>query len=309
MAEEAGNFRMNWETQHKRHYQIAGMTMSVESDLPITDATFGSKFECFRVAEPGDDVVSVRLHFELPDLDPATLGQLVYRKAPWAIYKKGESWVYLGISTEPEDPTLHRAAIFNSGHTHGEIYSPDSESYDKGDLQALTMFPSDQIVLARVLADRQGFFLHSSGAVMDGRGVLFVGHSDAGKSTTARLLAGHAEILCDDRNVLRCLGEGWRVHGSWSHGEFPVVSAASAPLRALFFLRQSAENRLIEVKDQRETLNVLLGCLIRPLATRDWWEKTLPLVESLAREVPCYFMDFDKSGAIVEELERLVPTL
>ncbi len=309
IARETRNFRMNWETQHKRHYRIAGLTVTVESDLPITDATFGSKFECFRAAEPGADVVSIHHHFEMPQFDRSNLGELVYRKTPWAIYRKGESWIYLGISPEPDDPTLHVAAVFNSAHTRGQIYHPSKSQYEKGDIQALTMFPTDQIVLARVLAEREGFFLHSSGAVMDGRGLLFVGHSEAGKSTTAGLLAGHAEILCDDRNVVRRDGGAWRVYGSWSHGQLPVVSAASAPLRALFFLRKSTENRLTPVTDRREMLDTLLGCVIRPLATRDWWETTLALVDSLTREVPCYAMEFDKSGAIVAEIERLVPTL
>jgi MoaA/NifB/PqqE/SkfB family radical SAM enzyme len=306
MAEENRKFRMNWEIEHKRHYRIAGLTLSVESDLPITDATFNSKFECFRVPEPGDDVVRVRHHFGLPQIDLAGLGKPVYDRAPWTIYRKGANWIYLVASSEP---TPYMVGVFNSAHTRGEIYSRDARRFEMGNLNALTMFTSDQVVLARVLAQREGFFLHSSGAVMEGRGLLFVGHSEAGKSTTAQLLDGHAGILCDDRNVVRRGPGGWWVHGSWSHGQFPVVSSASAPLCAIFFLRKSPENRLTALENRLEILDNILGCLIRPLATRDWWEQTLPMVESLARGVPCYLMEFDRSGAIVPEIQRLVRTL
>jgi hypothetical protein len=46
--------------------------------------------------------------------------------------------------------------------------------------------------------------------------------------------------------------------------------------------------------------------VIKPLVTADWWEKVLAVIEALTREVPCYRMEFDKSGAIVESLEELV---
>jgi hypothetical protein len=46
--------------------------------------------------------------------------------------------------------------------------------------------------------------------------------------------------------------------------------------------------------------------LIKPLVTKDWWEKTLDLIEIVVREVPCYEMEFDQSGEIVIHLENLV---
>jgi hypothetical protein len=131
---------------------------------------------------------------------------------------------------------------------------------------------------------------------------LFVGHSEAGKSTTVKLLQDRAEILCDDRNIVRREANGFQVYGTWSHGEVPLISASSAPLRAILFLRQSTDNRLIPVADRGKALELLLACVVRPLATAGWWQKTLSLVEGLVREVPCYVMQFDKSGRIVEQI-------
>lgn len=293
-------------SEHQRLYEIAGITVKVECDLPLTDETFEPKFAAFRREQAGDDVITVRHHFGLPDLSGRDLGRQVYRQPPWAIYSDGEAWTYLGIATGPNDPTIHRVAVSNRGHTVMDVYHPDQRHFIEGNWCALTSFATDQILLGRVLADRGGFYLHSSGLIMDGQGLLFVGHSDAGKSTTVKLLNGRAEVLCDDRNIVRRRPEGWWLHGTWSHGEIPLVSAESAPLRAVFLLRKSAENRLTRVCDAREALNVLLGCVIKPLADRDWWDKVLPLVETFFREVPCYHMDFDRSGAIVGELERLI---
>ena len=86
-----------------------------------------------------------------------------------------------------------------------------------------------------------------------GQGLLFVGHSEAGKSTTVKMLQGKAEILCDDRNIVRRWPEGFRVHGTWSHGEVPLVSAASAPLSAIFFLHKSKQNRLMRLRTAKRS--------------------------------------------------------
>jgi hypothetical protein len=198
--------------------------------------------------------------------------------------------------------------MVNEDHTLIDIVNgPVRESrFRQGALESLTMFPTDQIVLARVFADRQACFLHSGGVVLDGQGLLFVGHSEAGKSTMMTLLEGRAEELCDDRNIVRLWDGRPRVHGTWSHGEVPTVSSASAPLRAILFLRKADANRLEPLADTRDVLPLLLPRLVRPLVTHEWWEKTLDVAGTIARVVPCYVAEFDRSGAIVRVLERLV---
>jgi hypothetical protein len=80
-------------------------------------------------------------------------------------------------------------------------------------------------------------------------------------------------------------------------------------LRAIFFLHKSGRNHLRPLENRMEIMGPLLSCLIKPLVSADWWEKTLALVEVLARETPCYEMEFDQSGGIVSELQELVRRL
>lgn len=311
VAGENKRFKKEWQAHHRRYYRIGGITIQVDSDLPIADQTFHPKFAAFRVDSPGTDTVTIRHHFTLPDLKGKDLGRELYRKPPWAIFQQNGSYIYLGISPQADDSSLHRVATFNADHSRARIYNDDvrRDTWRKGDLHSLTMFPSDQILIARLLADRQGCFLHSAGAILDGVGVLFVGHSDAGKSTTTQLLidAGakgdmQVEILCDDRNIVRRLADGWRVYGTWSHGDVPVVSANDAPLRGICFIEKAAENTLTPLTDRKEIRRRLLACVIKPFVTADWWHKTLELIEQMTNEVPCYVMRFDKSGKIVSEL-------
>jgi hypothetical protein len=306
-----------------RYYEIAGITIQVESDLPINDRTFHHKFTSFRADGPGVDTVVIRHHFGLPEEIPGFAGprppEEVYRKSPWAIYRAGESWVYLGIAPQPGDPTLHCVAVFSADYSQADIYNSTSygQAWRDGELASLTMFPTDQILLARLVADREACYLHSGGLTIDGQGFIFVGHSEAGKSTTMRLvseeLGDRSEILCDDRNIVRRWPEAFRggpagfyVHGTWSHGDVPEVSSACAPLRAILFLEQHEHNEIVLVADKKRIWQSLLATVIRPLVTAEWWRREMDLLEQIVGEVPCYTMRFDKSGKIVADLEKMV---
>jgi len=318
VARENRAFKETWRRDHRRYYEIAGITVLVESDLPITDGTFAAKFNGFRVDGPGADTVDIRHHFGLPEGDGSEGGEEVYRRPPWAIYRTERSWVYHGISPQAGDPSLHRVAVFSADHAHAEIYNDEvrEQAWRAGGVGALTLFASDQVMLARLLADREACYLHSGAVALDGHGLLFAGHSEAGKSTTMLLLrrelGERAQILCDDRNIVRRWPRGYAggppgfyVHGTWSHGDVPEVCAAGVPLRAILFLEQSEGNELVRLGDAKDRWQRLLATVVRPLVSADWWLKELDVLEAIVHEVPCYAMRFDRSGAIVPELVDL----
>jgi hypothetical protein len=320
VAAEEQKFKREWPNKHRRYFQIAGITVRVESDLDFDEVKFKKEFAPFAVSGPGDDNVTIRHYFELPDLKGNDLGVKLYRKPPWAISRKNGTWFYRGISPDGSDAELHRVAIFNSDHTHATIYSPprDAERIRADGWASLSLFPTDQIWLAPLLADRHAVLLHSAAVILNGQGLLFVGHSEAGKSTTLTMLKnardpkgfgkpfGSVEILCDDRNIVRRWDDGWRVHGTWSHGDVSDVSPASGPLRAVLFLRQDTRNEIVLLTDRKQIWKRLLATLIKPMVTADWWQKELDVLERLVKELPCYTMEFDKSGAIVAELFSLI---
>jgi MoaA/NifB/PqqE/SkfB family radical SAM enzyme len=316
-AAKEREFKAQWPAGHRRYFQIAGITVRVESDLDFSTVGFSQQLERFAAAGPGEDNVTLRHFFEMPDLRDVDLGDELYRKPPWAISRKNGRWYYLGIPADPGDSRLLRVAVFDADHAHATMYHPpgDEAHVRKKGFQTLSLFPTDQIWLAPLLADRHAVLLHSAAAVLNGRGLIFVGRSDAGKSTTLRLLqraanlkgpsAVSVEVLCDDRNILRRWGSGWRVHGTWSHGDVSAVSPASAPLGAVLFLEQAPGNRIVPLTDRKTIWHRLLATLIKPMLTAEWWRKELDVIERLVSEVPCYTMRFDPSGEIVPALVEL----
>jgi hypothetical protein len=292
-----------------RYYRIAGITIRVESDIPFAAGTFDPKFRAFEADGPGEDTVEIRHRFSLPPLDRKRLGRELYRRPPWAVFDLGDSWLYLGVTSASDSEGLHKVALFSKDYARGTIYHPDDSAFRRGNSQALTFFPTDQILVAQLLASRDACYLHSSGVSFKGRGLLFMGHSEAGKSTMVKMLKGRAEILCDDRMIIRKGPDGFLVHGTWSHGEIPDVSSSSAPLAGIFFLRKSGENRLVPMTKKQDVASGLLSCLIKPHVTAGWWENMLGLVEDIVRRVPCHELLFDRSGRIVDVLNDFVTVL
>ncbi|MDT8380427.1 MAG: hypothetical protein RQ739_16210 [Desulfotignum sp.] len=117
------------------------------------------------------------------------------------------------------------------------------------------------------------------------------------------ILRGHGEILGDDRNIVRKWPDGFRVHGTWSHGELPDASPSDAPLRALFFIEQADINEVTPITDRQEKLGKILSHIIKALVTKDWWDKVLTLGGQIAEEVPAYRLKFDKSGKVIDVIK------
>jgi MoaA/NifB/PqqE/SkfB family radical SAM enzyme len=336
VAKEAREFREKWQTNHRRYFKIAGITVRIESELDFSRIKFKDELMAFAVEGPGEDNVDLRHFFELPDLQGKDLGRELYRKPPWAISRsKNGTWFYRGISPAKDDDSLHRVAVFSDDYAYGTIYSlpRERDRVLSKRWPSLSLFPTDQIWLGPLLADRFAVLVHSAAAIVNGKGLVFVGHSETGKSTTMELLKAanregvvSAEILCDDRNILRYWPGGtagqkttsaplaggerkgggeWLVHGTWSHGTTADVSPSSAPLCAILFLKQARENRVEPLKDRKKIWRNLLATLIRPMETAEWWRKELDILERIIHDVPCYTMHFDKSGGIVEELGKM----
>lgn len=305
LAGETGNYKKDRLKNFRRYYQLAGMTIQVDADRPITDATFDARFEKFKVSLPGDDVVRIRHHFFLPDLHGEKLGEKIYQKPPWTIYQKGGSWIYLEAPGVLKGAGPEKISVVNRDHSSARIYNYNDSCFLRGNFSSLTLFPTDQIILARTLAERQAFFLHSCGIKFAGNGFIFAGHSEAGKSTIGKMFKDHGEILCDDRMIIRKWPQGYLIHGTWNHGELPDISPASAPLRAIFFLEKAQEMQIVELTDKKIAVERLLAVLIKPLTTSDWWEKIFNLIEDLVQEIPCYILRFELGSPVVDMIGGL----
>jgi hypothetical protein len=293
----------------KKYYQIGGITIEVVSELPITEKTFHPKFRAFETTAPSFDKMVIEHHFGWQEDASDTFDDdKFYINKTWKIITRGNQVIYKWINPYPPHNSILRKAVADREHTHVIIYNDDylKNQYLQGNLSSLSMFPTDQILIGAHLGYKQGGILHSLGINMDESGFLFVGHSDAGKSTMATLVQKNAEILCDDRNIVRKTSDGYQLYGTWSHGDVPNISPKSCRLEAIFFLEKSPINAIEPIPDKKTLITKLIACLIRPISTYDWWNNALDLLTDLSKSVPAYNLKFNKDPEIINLIKQSV---
>lgn len=289
-----------------RYYQIGGITIQWEASFPVNEKVVDSQLELFRLVVPlTSDIVKLKHHFPFPDLNQYKVKKNIYKRAPWIISELEDGWLYKGISSLENDEEIWEIAHFNHDHSLGNIYHKDSKPFEIGGLHSLSFTITDQILVSRLLADRMGCLIHSAAMIIDGKGFVFVGHSEAGKSTTVSLLREHGVILCDDRNIIRKMDGTYRVYGTWSHGTVTDLSPLDAPLKAIFFIEKAKKNSLSIINDKKYIWEVILACIIKPLATSDWWDKMFNICEDIIFNIPVYRLEIDKDDDLYETIKSI----
>jgi hypothetical protein len=136
--------------------------------------------------------------------------------------------------------------------------------------------------------------------VLGGKGILFVGHSGAGKSTMARLWRGGANvpILSDDRIIVRKKEGVFWMYGTPWHGEGEFASPSGCPVDAIYFLKHARENKVAKT-GEIEAASKLLTCSFPPLWDERGMKFTLDFLSELSKGVPCRELGFLPDEGIV----------
>lgn len=100
-----------------------------------------------------------------------------------------------------------------------------------------------------VMAVDEGVLLfHASAVMVEGEAYLFAAPSGTGKSTHARLwrkvLGEKVTVINDDKPFLKRAGGAWYAYGSPWNGKHRLGNAIKAPVKAICFLEQGAENEI-----------------------------------------------------------------
>jgi hypothetical protein len=158
-----------------------------------------------------------------------------------------------------------------------------------------------RVLLSWKLASCEGFLLHAATVIRNGKAYVFTGRSGAGKSTVASL-SPHGSVLTDEISLLRRENGVWRAYGTPFWGEFRAAgSNTSAPVRGIFRLVQSAENRLAPLRPV-ELLRALLPNVLFFSAETEANRRLLKILGHAAETISGYDLAFRKDRAFWEVL-------
>lgn len=171
-------------------------------------------------------------------------------------------------------------------------------------------YPADELLFTNYLAAHSlGVEVHGCGLI-DGEtgGHLLLGHSGAGKSTTAYLWQSlrNPEILSDDRLILRIKsGELWMYGTPW-HGEGQFASPGKAKLNRILILQHGERNELIEMSRSRAAAELFARCF-PPFHSPEGLQNVMDFLNTVVDLVPCYEFRFVPDATAIEaviEMER-----
>lgn len=192
----------------------------------------------------------------------------------------------------------------------------------KGESELYVYFEQVSLVFARESQRRGGFLMHGALAERQGQGIILAAPGGTGKTTASSRLPHPWRSLCDDATlVVRDENGTYRAHPwpTWSRfadggpgGSWDVQE--SLPLRAIFFLARSEDDRVEPVGAGHgatllvESAEQLSRAMVRGLRDR---EKIRALrlerfdnICTLAKAVPSYVLQISLGGAFWEEIEQ-----
>lgn len=279
-------------------FSIGRQVIQLESDSGSAGFYIDPAYLPFRVPEQKPDLLLVEKAGGIPDRD----AELIFTSGgPWNIRLDEDGLIISVFAGSP--PKTYLSCSVDLTISRGTLYaSKDFAAYP--DYFPFT-YPLDELLIINRLSQGVGLEMHACGIDDHGHGLLFSGISGAGKSTLSRLWAeAGATVLSDDRIIItQDKGRYW-IHGTPWHGEAGLASASSAPLEAIFFLNQAAENRAWVMPPEISAANVIARSF-PTYWSQEGMQATADLAACLCEEIDAFSLDFLPQASIIDYVRRL----
>ena len=288
--------------RYRSAFAVAGITVEITGDTPQF-VELGPQLLPFRTESKTCDI-EVEVAWR-PQLDPCHGRELFHSGCLWSAHKFADDLAF-DFTTERLGPQPYKRLLVDWDFRNAKVVL-NRQCLQEGDAGRALEYPLDELLVTHHLSLGRGVELHGCGLVTQGgESFLFVGHSGAGKSTTARLWRRYSpvEVLSDDRIIVRrnaSMSGTFLMHGTPWHGEAAFALAASAPLDRVFLLEHGTGNR-IERVSRGAAASELLARSFTPFYQARFVEPVLALLEELAESVPCYRFQFVPDESAVEKI-------
>lgn len=158
---------------------------------------------------------------------------------------------------------------------------------------------------ANALLDRDVFVMHGSVVAVDAEGYAFLAPSGVGKTTQTRLWQQHfgqrLRVINGDKPLIRMVHDGeaaqFHAYGTPWQGKEGMGCNACAPLKAVFFLKQSREPGAVPATHAQK-VDLLFRQLLMPVEPERMM-RLLNMADKLVSSVPFYVLSCDMTEASV----------
>ena len=305
---------------HKNGFSVGGVSVQLSGNC-MDDVSLVDSLLPFRELANTSDI---HLSVEWADSFSPTQGRPLFDSGTtWRLYEDGAGFQFDFNSPAFGERPYKRLLVDNVFRSCTLQMSEDSfrgSHYAPAPLD----YPLDELLIMHRLTQESAIELHGVGiSGPDGASNLFIGHSGAGKSTTARLWTSlhKVEILSDDRIIVRehsatenkiCNQKPYQgnrsadptqiyMYGTPWHGEAHFALPQRAPLQRIFVLEHGHGNVITRLTRSQMVAELFARAFV-PFHRHEYVDHALSFLECVADSVPCYRYSFEPDARAVEKI-------
>jgi hypothetical protein len=295
---------------HRSGFQVGGLTIRI-SGVTSADVSLTPPLKPFRVAANVLDI-DVRVEWASP-LVPTHGLKLFDSGSVWRLFEN-QAELQFDFSVPAFGKRPYKRLLVDT-HFRTALLQMNEECFAGTANPADPLeYPLDELLIMHRLTQERAIELHGVGIVgPGGASNLFVGHSGAGKSTTARLWTSlhKVKILSDDRIIVRESparelrpGDDPRqifMYGTPWHGEGCFALPERAPLHRIFILEHGHGNVLTRLT-RSQAVGELFARAFVPFHRHEYIDNAITFLDYLVASVPCYRYSFEPDERAVERV-------
>jgi hypothetical protein len=288
-------------------YRIAGISFGIASDGGV-GVTLDPESRDFAVhPEFSSEICDVNIGVSCVDKLPLPTRQPLFHSGGlWSLFEErvdNREGFRLNFQRPFPGEIPYKSAWFDRNFETGHLLLSRQFFPDDRPIYPLE-YPLDEVLMIHHLACGYGLEAHAVGIVDEiGRGHLFLGHSGAGKSTTARLWLNQpgVQILSDDRIILRAHGEKIFMYGTPWHGDAGISSPDCAAVTNIYFLEQYRHNEIVALAPGVAAGELFARSFV-PRHCGQGLDFSLGFIERVTRQIPCNIFRFVPRQSAVEAI-------
>jgi hypothetical protein len=300
---------------HSSCFHVGGVVVRL-AGRHSSDVALIPSLDQFRVMERAADI-----DIQIAWIDGISAGQkrpLFDSGAVWQLYEH-EAGFQFDFTAPLFGTHPYRRLLVDKTFRHATLQMNEESFADfHGSAEPLE-YPLDELLITHRLTQEKAIELHGVGIVgPNGASNLFVGHSGAGKSTTAQLWTSlhKVEILSDDRIIVRedkvrennvredqLCDDATQIfmYGTPWHGEGCFALPQRAPLQRIFVLEHGHGNELTRLTRSQMVAELFARSFV-PFHSHEYVDSALSFLERVADTVPCYRYSFEPDQRAVERV-------